>query len=74
MPSVAEFFPSIENDLTKVTWAHKVNSNVALQKALENQVIHHLSRRVSPLCADTDSSTPVYSARHPMRTPHTPPH
>nr|CAD7434927.1 unnamed protein product [Timema monikensis] len=39
MPSIQEFFPSIKNDLTKVTWAHYVDSNVALEVALKSKVM-----------------------------------
>ncbi|CAG2057798.1 unnamed protein product, partial [Timema podura] len=39
MPSVKEFFPSINNDLTKVTWAHAVNSKDDFNKALTDKVM-----------------------------------
>ncbi|XP_063236005.1 protein FAM151B [Bacillus rossius redtenbacheri] len=39
IPSVREFFPAVRNDLTKVTWAHAVNSIEKFQKALEDKVM-----------------------------------
>nr|CAD7406038.1 unnamed protein product [Timema cristinae] len=39
MPSVMDFFPSINDDLTKVTWAHAVNSEDDFNKALKDKVM-----------------------------------
>ncbi|XP_046388576.1 protein FAM151B isoform X2 [Ischnura elegans] len=39
IPAVPDFFPQIHGDLTKVTWAHAVNSMALLMEALEGNVM-----------------------------------
>ncbi|XP_071454758.1 protein FAM151B isoform X2 [Hetaerina americana] len=39
IPAVPDFFPQIHGDLTKVTWAHAVNSMRLLKGALEGNVM-----------------------------------
>ena len=34
-PSVADFFPEIHSDFSRVKWGHAVNSRAALQQSLD---------------------------------------
>lgn len=36
-PSVADFYPEIQNDLTRVKWAHGVDSKKKLNRALQGK-------------------------------------
>lgn len=36
---VSDYFPDLNGDLTKVTWAHAVNSKAKLDAALKGEVI-----------------------------------
>lgn len=45
---IPSFFPKIKNDLTKVTWAHAVNSQALLQKALKGESLSHGSLQYRP--------------------------
>nr|CAD7573608.1 unnamed protein product [Timema californicum] len=58
MPSIKKFFPSIKNDLTKLTWAHHVNSDVVLQEALEP--IPHIRSPSSGTPYNTTSPPPLH--------------
>lgn len=36
--TVANFFPEVEGNLTKITWAHAVNNKAKLNKTLEGEL------------------------------------
>ena len=37
-----DYFPSVENDASRVTWAHAVNSREKLQEALQSLLLTRL--------------------------------
>lgn len=64
---LAQFFPSIKDDLTKVTWAHAVNSNAELNAALNNTSILMLEADVI-LGKTKESDVEVPVMGHPPAT------
>ncbi|XP_076628711.1 protein FAM151B isoform X2 [Colletes latitarsis] len=57
------FFPSIDGNLTRIAWAHAVNSQAKLAKALKNDTIMMLEADVS---LGNDTNVPIMA--HPPAT------
>lgn len=46
-PAVTDYFPDVQNDLTRITWAHGVDSAKKLNQALRGKNRKKISKNIN---------------------------
>lgn len=67
IPSVADYFPDLEGNLTRIQWQHAVNSQSRLEEALSDEGVHMLEADII-FGNLTDGSGPMPVMGHPPQT------